>query len=121
VKVEKEDGPRALTMVRTADILADLGRWRGEKPRPVLVGFAAETGDPVPGARRKLQAKRADLIVANDVSKPGAGFDAETNEATLVGHDGQDALPLMPKTRLAGLILDRVEALLVARGVPTRA
>jgi len=121
VKVEKDDGPRTLTMVRTADILADLGRWRGDKPRPVVVGFAAETGDPVPRARQKLQAKRADLIVANDVSKPGAGFDADANEATLVGHDGQDALPLMPKTRLAGLILDRVEALLVARGVLTRA
>ncbi len=120
-KVEKEDGPRTLTLVRTADILADLGRRRADEPRPVLVGFAAETGDPVPRARRKLQAKRADLIVANDVSKAGSGFDAEANEATLVGRDGDEPLPLMPKTRLAGVILDRVESLLVARGVLARA
>jgi phosphopantothenoylcysteine decarboxylase/phosphopantothenate--cysteine ligase len=121
MKVEKDDGPRTLTLVRTPDILADLGRRRGDEPRPVLVGFAAQTGDPVPGARRKLQAKGADLIVANDVSKPGSGFDSDTNEATLVGRDAQEALPLMPKTRLAGVILDRVESLLVARGVLTRA
>jgi phosphopantothenoylcysteine decarboxylase/phosphopantothenate--cysteine ligase len=120
VKVEKEDGPRTLTLVRTPDILADLGRWRGDRTRPVLVGFAAQTGDPVPRARQKLQAKGVDFIVANDVSKPGSGFDTDTNEATLVGRDTQEALPLMPKTRLAGVILDRVESLLAARGVPTR-
>jgi len=80
----------------------------------VLVGFAAQTGDPVPGARRKLQSKGVDLIVANDVSAPGAGFDVDTNEVTLVGRDGTEHLPLMPKGRVAAALLDRIEQLLSA-------
>jgi phosphopantothenoylcysteine decarboxylase/phosphopantothenate--cysteine ligase len=85
----------------------------------VLAGFAAKQNQRRGAPEAAGQARRPHR--GQDVSKSGAGFDADTNEATLVGHDGQDALPLMPKTRLAGLILDRVEALLVARGVPTRA
>ena len=119
-KVEKEEGPKTVTLVRTADVLADLGKWRGQAARPVLVGFAAETGDPVPRARRKLTAKHVDLIVANDVSKPGSGFESETNEATLVTADGQDILPVLPKSRLAAIILDRVESLMASRGLLAR-
>jgi phosphopantothenoylcysteine decarboxylase/phosphopantothenate--cysteine ligase len=107
-----------LTLERTADILADLGAQRGDASRPVLVGFAAQTGDPVPAARRKLAAKRVDLIVANDVLAPGAGFDVETNHVTFVGPDGDEPLPLMSKSDVAGLLLDRVERLLA---VPTPA
>ena len=112
-KIEK-GGPLTITLERTVDILAALGVSRGSATRPVLVGFAAQTGDPVPGARRKLQSKGVDLIVANDVSAPGAGFDVDTNEVTLVGRDGTEHLPLMPKGRVAAALLDRIEQLLSA-------
>lgn len=114
------DGKRAkdaddwtLRLVRTRDILADLGASR-LGPRPVLVGFAAETGDPVPSARRKLAAKHVDLIVANDVTKAGAGFDVETNEVTLVDAQGEAPLPMMSKDAVAAAILDRVTQYLSA-------
>ena len=110
-KIEK-GGPLTLTLERTPDILAELGARRGDETRPALVGFAAQTGDPVAAARRKLLAKRADLIVANDVSAPGAGFDVATNQVTFVSADRAEALPLLPKIDVARRILDRVEQLL---------
>ena len=114
-KIEKhgQDGPMVLRLERTPDILAELGARRGDGARPVLVGFAAQTGDPVPAARRKRAAKRADLIVANDVTIPGAGFDVTTNQVTLVSADGDEPLPMQSKTDVARAILDRVERLLV--------
>jgi phosphopantothenoylcysteine decarboxylase / phosphopantothenate---cysteine ligase len=108
-------GPLTITLERTVDILAALGAWRGTASRPVLVGFAAQTGDPVPGARRKLEGKGVDLIVANDVAAPGAGFDVDTNEVTLVSRDATEHLPLMPKARVAAALVDRVEQLLLLR------
>jgi phosphopantothenoylcysteine decarboxylase/phosphopantothenate--cysteine ligase len=111
-KLAKGDGPLTLTLVRTPDILADLGRARAGAPTPILVGFAAETGDPRPRARQKLAAKQLDLIVANDVSREGAGFDTETNAAVLISADGEIEQPLQLKTELAAKILDRVEQLL---------
>ncbi len=116
-KLAKTDGPLTLTLVRTPDILADLGRSRGDAAVPVLVGFAAETGDPRPRARQKLAAKQVDLIVANDVSRPGAGFDTETNAAIFISADGEVEHPLQLKTELASRILDRVEVMLAARPV----
>ena len=111
-KIHKQDGPMTMTLVRTPDILADLGRARAGKAAPVLVGFAAETGDPRPRARQKLAAKQVDLIVANDVSRDDAGFDTATNAAYLVSADGETELPLQLKTDLAGKILDRIEQML---------
>jgi phosphopantothenoylcysteine decarboxylase/phosphopantothenate--cysteine ligase len=105
-------GDLSLALVRTQDILADLGRWRGTAATPILVGFAAETEDVLARAREKLRGKRVDLIVANDVTRPDAGFDVDTNAATLVGAAGEEALPVQPKTALAGVILDRIESLL---------
>jgi phosphopantothenoylcysteine decarboxylase/phosphopantothenate--cysteine ligase len=116
-KIGKTDAPLTLTLVRTPDILADLGRARGDAAMPILVGFAAETGDPRPRARRKLASKQVDLIVANDVTREGAGFDVDTNAAVLISADGDVELPLQPKTELASKILDRVEQLLAR--VPT--
>jgi phosphopantothenoylcysteine decarboxylase / phosphopantothenate---cysteine ligase len=113
-KLEKTEGPLTVTFVRTPDILAELGRARGASPRPVLVGFGAETGDPRPRARQKLASKQADLIVANDVSRSDAGFDAETNAAVLVAPDGETEMPLQLKTELASKILDRVEKMLAS-------
>ncbi|HUF47227.1 MAG TPA: bifunctional phosphopantothenoylcysteine decarboxylase/phosphopantothenate--cysteine ligase CoaBC [Vicinamibacterales bacterium] len=117
-KIEK-GGALHLTLEPTPDILSELGRTRAGAARPVLVGFAAQTGDPVAAARRKLADKRVDLIVANDVSLPGAGFDVETNQVTLVGADGEHALPLLTKAEVAAAVLDRVESLL--EQVPARA
>ncbi|SRR6266851_3394626 len=116
-KIGKGDGPLTLTLVRTPDILADLGKARGGSAAPVLVGFAAETGDPRPRARQKLASKQVDLIVANDVSRDDGGFEGETNAAFLISPDGEVELPLQLKTELASKILDRVEQLLTSRPV----
>jgi phosphopantothenoylcysteine decarboxylase/phosphopantothenate--cysteine ligase len=111
-KIEKTDGPMELRLTRTPDILADLGRLRGAASRPVLIGFAAESGDPVARGREKRDRKRVDFIVANDISRADRGFDTELNEATIIGADGEEPFALGPKTELAGRILDRAERLL---------
>jgi phosphopantothenoylcysteine decarboxylase/phosphopantothenate--cysteine ligase len=111
-KIGKTDQPLTLSLVRTPDILAELGRARGASGRPLLIGFAAETGDPRPRARKKLAAKQVDLIVANDVSRHDAGFDVETNAAIFISPDAEEEQPVQPKTELAGKILDRVETML---------
>ena len=113
-KKAKDGGGWSLRLARTPDILAELGAARSGG-RPVLVGFAAQTGDPVPAAMKKLAAKHADLIVANDVAKPGSGFDVDTNEVTLVDAGGAEALPLMSKDAVAAAILDRVARMLAAQ------
>jgi phosphopantothenoylcysteine decarboxylase/phosphopantothenate--cysteine ligase len=110
-KIAKADGPLVLTLTRTRDILGDLGRLptRRSSGRPILVGFAAETHDVIAHARGKLERKGADMIVANDVSRPDAGFDVPTNAVTLVTADGAEELPLQQKTAVAARILDRIE------------
>jgi phosphopantothenoylcysteine decarboxylase/phosphopantothenate--cysteine ligase len=105
-KIPKGRGTRALALEPTPDILMDLPPRRAGQ---LVVGFAAETGDLVERARGKLRRKALDLIVANDVTEPGAGFGAETNRATLLDRAGRcDALPLMSKLELAHRILDTV-------------
>jgi phosphopantothenoylcysteine decarboxylase/phosphopantothenate--cysteine ligase len=111
-KISKDEATLTLRLSRTTDILAELGRRRGGQPHPVLVGFAAETRDVVARAQAKLAAKQVDLIVANDVSRVDAGFEVETNAATLVEAAGTKELPLQSKRELARQIVDRVEALL---------
>jgi phosphopantothenoylcysteine decarboxylase/phosphopantothenate--cysteine ligase len=114
-KLNKEElGPEpTLQLKATPDVIAELGRIKGSR---VLVGFAAETGETVNHAAVKLRRKRLDMIVANDVSAPGAGFDADTNEVTLIWADGRtQPLPLMPKRDVAGHILDAVRELLSRR------
>lgn len=111
-KIEKTDGPMELTLVRTTDILAELGRLRGAAPRPVLVGFAAESGDPATRGREKLRRKNADLIVANDITRTDAGFDADTNAVTIVSASRDEVIPPAPKSQIAAVILDRAEAIL---------
>lgn len=115
-KIAKSDGPLTLTLTRTRDILADLGQLPSRRTdnRPLLVGFAAETHDVLAHARQKLERKNADLIVANDVLAPGAGFGTPTNAVTLVSRDGVDEVPLQAKSAVAARILDRIEALLVS-------
>ena len=86
------------------DILASVAREKGER---LVVGFAAETENVGENAREKLTQKNADLIVANDVSAEGAGFDHETNIVTLFSRDGRNLpLPRMSKAEAAHRILD---------------
>ena len=115
-KVAKDDGPLTLTLARTPDILAELGAMRrNTEGRPVLVGFAAETDDVVRKGREKRDRKRADLIVANDVSQPDRGFDSDANAVTIIGPEGEETIGLRSKDEIAARILDRLEAL-VRRG-----
>ena len=115
-KIAKKDEGLQIALIRTKDILGDLGRLpsRRASDRPVLVGFAAETHDVLDHAREKLEKKAADLIVANDVSQPGVGFDVDTNAVTLVSRDGVEEVPRQSKSAVAGVILDRLEQLLTA-------
>jgi phosphopantothenoylcysteine decarboxylase/phosphopantothenate--cysteine ligase len=120
-KIGKRDEPLVLTLTRTRDILADVGQLpsRRTSGRPILVGFAAETHDVLQRARRKLEHKGADLIVANDVSRPGVGFEGPTNAVTLVSREGDEDVPLQQKSAVAARILDRIEQLLAARAKVT--
>ena len=104
----------ALELVRNPDILAEICRDKGSR---VVVGFAAETGDPVESARRKLARKGCDLIVANDVSQPDAGFDGDRNSVVFVWPAGDvERLPSLSKASVAERLFDRVEKLRGARG-----
>jgi phosphopantothenoylcysteine decarboxylase/phosphopantothenate--cysteine ligase len=115
-KVAKDGDTLTLVLRKTPDILGELGRRRvADGGGPVLVGFAAETEDVVAHAAAKRERKHADLIVANDVSRPDAGFDVDTNAVTIVGPDGAETLPLQSKARVASEILDRVEKLIADR------
>jgi phosphopantothenoylcysteine decarboxylase/phosphopantothenate--cysteine ligase len=94
--------------VRNPDILEALGCERGDGAC-ILVGFAAETESLVKNARSKLEQKNVDMIVANDVSRTDAGFDADTNLVKILHRDGRmEELPLLPKDEVADCILDRV-------------
>jgi phosphopantothenoylcysteine decarboxylase/phosphopantothenate--cysteine ligase len=105
LKIKKRKGEAlSLELAENEDILAALGRLPG---RRVLVGFAAETNDLVRHAREKLERKKAHLIVGNDVTMPGAGFETETNAAVLVDAAGERQTGLVSKDALADLILDR--------------
>jgi phosphopantothenoylcysteine decarboxylase/phosphopantothenate--cysteine ligase len=116
-KIVKTDRDLALTLARTPDILADVGRMLPETHRrSVLVGFAAESEDLVARADAKRVRKHADFIVANNVLEPGAGFDVETNVVTIVGPEGAEPLAKRSKADVAAAILDRVERLISARG-----
>jgi len=109
-KLKKEQTVREIALEPTPDILAELGRQKGCQ---ILVGFAAETDNVVANARKKLQRKNLDLMVANDVSQPGAGFDADTNLVKILDSQGNiEEVPLLPKRQVADRILDRVAALL---------
>lgn len=106
-KLAKADGTPELVLEPTHDFLVDLGRRK--RPGQIVVGFAAETGDLVVGARAKLVAKGLDLIVANDVTRPGAGFGHDTNEVFLLRADGwEQAVPLSPKRVVARAVLDAI-------------
>jgi phosphopantothenoylcysteine decarboxylase/phosphopantothenate--cysteine ligase len=105
-KIKKVGGPPEIVLEPTTDILAELGR---KKFTHFLVGFAAETERLVEQAAAKMAAKRVDLMVANDVTVPGSGFEVDTNRAVLITPDGTAReLPQMPKIELADAIWDTV-------------
>ena len=116
-KISKTETPLTLTLERTKDILADLSAMRDALggSAPVLIGFAAETDQVVARAREKRARKNLDMIVANDVSGDDRGFDAPTNEVTLITRNNEEVVPLQSKEGVAARILDRVEALLSSR------
>lgn len=109
-KIKKQGGESmTFTLVENPDVAATLGK--AKRSGQVFVGFAAETNDVLAHARDKLARKNLDMIVANDVTRPGAGFDVDTNIVTLITKDGQEALPMMSKAEVAQRILDRALAL----------
>ena len=109
-KIKKHGGePMTFTLVENPDVAATLGK--AKRSGQVFVGFAAETNDVLAHARDKLARKNLDMIVANDVTRPGAGFDVDTNIVTLITKEGQEALPMMSKAEVARRILDRALAL----------
>ena len=109
-KIKKQGGePMTFTLVENPDVAATLGK--AKRSGQVFVGFAAETNDVLTHARDKLARKNLDMIVANDVTRPGAGFDVDTNIVTLITKDGQEALPMMSKAEVAQRILDHALAL----------
>lgn len=113
-KTKKARAPRELRLVDTHDFLVDLGVAKA--PGQVIVGFAAETEDLVDNARAKLAAKKLDLIVANDVSAPGAGFDHDTNQVVILDADGgRTDVELAAKEQIATAVIDAVRTCLDAR------
>ena len=109
-KIKKAEGTGlTLNMVENPDVSREVGKIK--KQGQTLVGFAAETDNVLQNAGEKLKKKNLDMIVANDVTAPGAGFNVDTNIATLVTRDGQDAQPMMTKRQLADVILDKILAL----------
>lgn len=113
-KLKKQGERLVLELEKTPDILAALGKL---KQRPLLIGFAAETDNLQTHAAAKLEAKNLDMIVANDVSQEGAGFNVTTNIARLLYRDGRiEELELMTKDRLADLVLDRIVMLRQNKG-----
>ncbi len=111
LKVKKGDASEgSISLQRNPDILAELGKLKGDR---VLIGFAAETNDLLVNAGKKLAEKNLDMIVANDVSMPGAGFDSDTNVVQFLHRNGQvEKLPEMSKSEVADLLVDRIVDLL---------
>lgn len=108
-KMKKKAGPLTVTLERNPDIIGEIAAAKGNR---IVVGFAMESEDLLENARRKLLAKGMDLIVANDVTVPGAGFQTDTNVVTILDRQGEvESLPLMEKLSAAGAILDRVRRL----------
>lgn len=115
-KLKKESGPTSLVLRPTMDILATLGK---RKEHQLLVGFAAETDQVEVEGRRKLGEKNLDLMVANEVGRPGTGFGSETNRAVLLSRSGDDVpMRTWTKAELAAAILDRITVLLGRNRTP---
>lgn len=108
-KMKKGAVSISLELEKTWDILAEVGKKKGKR---LLIGFAAETENLVTNAKKKLKEKKLDLIVANNVKEPGAGFGVDTNIVTIIDKNGNlETLPRMSKDSVAWKVLDRLAAL----------
>ena len=106
-KIKKRGGEKiTLVLSQTPDVAAAVGQRK--QPGQILVGFAAETNDVLENAVGKLKKKNLDMIVANDVTAPGAGFDVDTNVVTFITAEKTESMPMLLKTQVADEILDRV-------------
>jgi len=113
-KIKKTAMPRKVELSGTEDILLELGKMKKGK---ILVGFAAETEDVVSNALKKIKAKNLDLVVANDVSEPGVGFESSFNRAVLVYPDGKTTeTGKQTKAEISRIILDEIEGLIGKKG-----
>ena len=108
-KIRKHDGEMTLTLRRTQDIAAELGRQKGDR---LLVGFALETDDEEAHAAEKLRRKNFDFIVLNSLRDAGAGFRGDTNKVTFIDRAGREELPLLSKREVARRIADKIETFL---------
>ncbi|WP_300721744.1 bifunctional phosphopantothenoylcysteine decarboxylase/phosphopantothenate--cysteine ligase CoaBC [uncultured Alistipes sp.] len=108
-KIKKHDGGMTITLRRTQDIAAELGRQKGDR---LLVGFALETDDEEVHAEEKLRRKNFDFIVLNSLRDAGAGFRGDTNKVTFIDRAGREELPLLSKREVARHIADKIETLL---------
>lgn len=105
-KIKKDGSAMTLELEPNPDIAAQLGRQK--RPGQLLIAFAAETNDMLDNAQKKLSKKNADMVVANDVTMPGAGFEGATNQVVLIGRDFMKPLPMMSKRETADAILDQM-------------
>jgi phosphopantothenoylcysteine decarboxylase/phosphopantothenate--cysteine ligase len=107
IKIKKNDDEMMLKLEKTIDIAKEVGKVKGNK---ILVGFCAETNDLLENARKKIESKNLDMIVANDVTKKGAGFGTDTNIITIIRKDGSVLeLPIMSKQLAAHRIMDEIQ------------
>lgn len=103
-KIEKSEG-LILRLQQTPDIISEIGK---RKDKPFIVGFSAESGQNIERARRKLMEKNMDMIIFNDITEEGSGFDVDTNRVTIIDREKETTLPLMSKDSVADKILDRL-------------
>ena len=112
-KIKKASCGLEVKLTANPDILLELGERKGDSPRPLLVGFAAEAGEDLEEGRRKMARKNCDLMVVNDITAAGAGFGAETNRVVILDRNGgEERLPLMGKEEVAGRVWDRAARIL---------
>lgn len=107
-KIKKGVATKSIELKQTKDILKQIG---SKKNGRIVIGFAAESEDLIKNAKDKLKRKNADMIVANNILEPGAGFEADTNKAHLLYGSKAEELPLMSKTELASKVLDKIPSL----------
>lgn len=106
-KIKKGEGKKNISLDKTPDIISEIGDMKGDR---ILVGFAMETEDIIVNARRKLKDKKMDLVVANDLSEEGSGFQHDTNVVKIIDSEGNmEELPLMDKMEVSDRILHRVK------------
>ena len=113
-KIKRDAGPVTLALEPTNDVLASTAYWR--RSSAVIVGFALESHDLVASAQEKLRKKQLDMVVANSATTPGSGPESMSNQVTIITPTSVEPLALLPKDQAAEAIVERVGALLAARG-----